>query len=50
MDLFVLHGYANTGLAQIARRAGVLPGSLYYFFPTKEDLLLATAVAQIQSQ
>jgi AcrR family transcriptional regulator len=42
MDLFVFQGYANTGLAQIARKAGVLPGSLYYFFPTKEDLLHAT--------
>ncbi len=42
MDLFVFQGYGNTGLAQIARKAGVLPGSLYYFFPTKEDLLHAT--------
>lgn len=42
MELFVFQGYANTGLAEIARRAGVLPGSLYYFFPTKEDLLHAT--------
>lgn len=42
MDLFAFQGYGNTGLAQIARQAGVLPGSLYYFFPTKEDLLHAT--------
>lgn len=42
MELFAYQGYANTGLAQIARKAGVLPGSLYYFFPTKEDLLHAT--------
>lgn len=42
MELFVNQGYVNTGLAQIARKAGVLPGSLYYFFPTKEDLLHAT--------
>lgn len=42
MELFVLQGYANTGLAQIARKAGVLPGSLHYFFPTKQDLLDAT--------
>lgn len=42
MELFVFQGYGNTGLAQIARQAGVLPGSLYYFFPTKEDLLHAT--------
>lgn len=42
MELFVFHGYERTGLAQIARRAGANPGSLYYFFPTKEDLLAAT--------
>lgn len=42
MELFVYQGYAATGLAQVARKAQVLPGSLYYFFPTKEDLLLAT--------
>lgn len=42
MDLFTFQGYAATGLAQIARKAKVLPGSLYYFFPTKEDLLHAT--------
>lgn len=42
MELFVFHGYGNTGLAEIARRAKARPGSLYYFFPTKEDLLAAT--------
>lgn len=42
MELFVYQGYANTGLAEIAKAAGVLPGSLYYFFPSKEDLLHAT--------
>lgn len=42
MELFVSQGYERTGLAQIARRAGCLPGSLYHFFPTKEDLLRAT--------
>lgn len=46
MELFVFQGYRNTGLAQIARKAGVLPGSLYYFFPTKEDLLHATLEAR----
>jgi AcrR family transcriptional regulator len=42
MELFTLQGYARTGLAQIARRAEANPGSLYYFFPSKEDLLAAT--------
>lgn len=47
MELFVFQGYGNTGLAQIARQAGVLPGSLYHFFPTKEDLLAATLEARL---
>ncbi|MGE0142207.1 MAG: TetR/AcrR family transcriptional regulator [Planctomycetota bacterium] len=42
MELFTFQGYANTPLSQIARKAGVLPGSLHYFFPTKDDLLHAT--------
>jgi AcrR family transcriptional regulator len=40
-DLFYRQGYAATGVAQILKEAGVNSGSLYYFFPTKEDLLLA---------
>lgn len=42
MELFVLQGYERTGLSQIAKKAEVLPGSLYHFFPSKEDLLNAT--------
>jgi AcrR family transcriptional regulator len=42
MELFVFQGYERTGLAQVARKAKAHPGSLYYFFPTKEDLLAAT--------
>jgi AcrR family transcriptional regulator len=40
-NLFWQHGYANTGIAQILKTADVGSGSLYYFFPTKEDLLRA---------
>ncbi len=39
--LFWKQGYAATGIAQILKEAEVNSGSLYYFFPTKEDLLLA---------
>jgi TetR/AcrR family transcriptional regulator, transcriptional repressor for nem operon len=48
MDLFVYNGYERTGLAQIARKAQVLPGSLYHFFPSKEDLLRATLKARLE--
>jgi AcrR family transcriptional regulator len=40
-DLFWSQGYHATGIAQILAKAGAKSGSLYYFFPTKEDLLLA---------
>lgn len=40
-DLFLLQGYSSTGVAEIVRTANVRMGSLYYFFPTKEDLLVA---------
>jgi AcrR family transcriptional regulator len=41
MELFHEQGYQATGVAQILKKADVNSGSLYYFFPTKEDLLLA---------
>jgi AcrR family transcriptional regulator len=40
-ELFHRQGYGATGVAQILRESGVHSGSLYYFFPTKEDLLIA---------
>src|SRR5262249_8941205 len=40
-DLFWKQGYAATGIAEILKEADAGSGSLYYFFPTKEDLLLA---------
>jgi AcrR family transcriptional regulator len=40
-ELFWSRGYEATSLADIAARAKVKSGSLYYFFRTKEDLLVA---------
>lgn len=40
-NLFLKQGYTATGVAQILKEAGARSGSLYYFFPTKHDLLLA---------
>ncbi|HRP62410.1 MAG TPA: TetR/AcrR family transcriptional regulator [Phycisphaerales bacterium] len=40
-QLFLAQGYTATGIAQILKHADAKSGSLYYFFPTKEDLLLA---------
>jgi TetR/AcrR family transcriptional repressor of nem operon len=39
--LFWLRGYAATGIAEILSRAKANPGSFYYSFKTKEELLLA---------
>lgn len=39
--LFLEQGYSSTGIAQILKAADARSGSLYHFFPTKEDLLVA---------
>ncbi|HET8645219.1 MAG TPA: TetR/AcrR family transcriptional regulator [Vicinamibacteria bacterium] len=39
--LFKQQGFDGTTVRQIAKAAGVLPGSLHYRYPTKEALLLA---------
>src|SRR5262249_36090580 len=41
MQLFWEEGYGSTSIADILQAAKVNSGSLYYFFPTKQDLLLA---------
>ena len=41
MELFTTQGYEATSLAEVLQRAGANSGSLYYFFKSKEDLLLA---------
>jgi AcrR family transcriptional regulator len=41
MELFAAKGYACTSVAEILDRSGVGSGSLYHFFPGKQDLLLA---------
>jgi TetR/AcrR family transcriptional regulator, transcriptional repressor for nem operon len=39
--LFAEQGYQATSISEIARRAEANPGSLYFFFPTKQELLVA---------
>lgn len=39
--LFADKGYAGTSMRDIAHACGMLPGSLYYHFAAKEDLLVA---------
>lgn len=40
-DFFVRKGFNGTSIRDIAKAAGMLPGSLYYHFPSKEALLVA---------
>ena len=40
-ELFLQRGYEAVSIADILKKSGVNSGSLYYFFRTKEDLLLA---------
>jgi AcrR family transcriptional regulator len=40
-ELFADHGYDRTSIRDIARRVGLLPGSVYHYFPSKEELFLA---------
>ena len=41
MELFWLKGYGSTSISDILSRSQVNSGSLYHFFPGKQDLLLA---------
>jgi len=45
MELFWEKGYGSTSIADILARASINSGSLYYFFPGKQDLLVAVLEA-----
>src|SRR3954451_16339266 len=45
MELFWLKGYGSTFIADILSRSQVNSGSLYYFFPGKQDVLIAVLAA-----
>lgn len=45
---FAGRGYAGTSMREIAEAAGMLPGSLYYHFSAKEELLAAVYEAGVR--
>ena len=45
MEMFWLKGYGSTSIADILSRSQVNSGSLYYFFPGKQDVLIAVLEA-----
>ncbi|MDB5364621.1 MAG: regulatory protein TetR [Rhodospirillales bacterium] len=45
MQLFAEKGYLSTSVADILKSAGANSGSLYHYFPTKQDVLVAVLEA-----
>lgn len=41
IDSFHRQGFANTSIAEVARKAEIAPGNVFYYFRTKEDLAAA---------
>ena len=48
IKLFAKKGSANTSTAQIAKEAGVSVGTLFHYYKTKDDLLLAIVIPAIK--
>ncbi|CUK18846.1 HTH-type transcriptional repressor KstR [Ruegeria denitrificans] len=48
MSLFGSRGYESVKLEEIAHEAGVSPGTLYSYFKTKNDLLLAVLIQDFE--
>ncbi len=46
---FETHGYKGTSIADIAGDVGVNPGSVHWYFPTKDDLF-AAVVARVAAE
>ena len=40
-EVFGRKGFHETGMREIAERLGMVPGALYYYFESKDDLLFA---------
>jgi len=47
LELFVQQGFSATKVDQVARKAGVTPGTLYVYFANKEALLKAVVYESI---
>lgn len=49
LELFVERGFAATRIEEVAQRAGVSKGTLYLYYPSKEDLFKAVVRQNIAS-
>jgi len=50
LDLFVEKGFASTRSEEVAARAGVSKGTLYLYYPSKEELLKAVIRDNLSSE
>ncbi|MEY2890407.1 MAG: hypothetical protein RJA98_315 [Pseudomonadota bacterium] len=50
LDLFVEKGFAATRSEEVAQRAGVSKGTLYLYYPSKEELLKEVVRAHVVNQ
>ncbi len=50
LDLFVNKGFAATRVEEVAKRAGVSKGTLFLYFPSKEDLFKAVVRKNISGR
>jgi len=49
LDLFVEKGFAATRVEEVAARAGVSKGTLFLYFPSKEDLFKAVVLDNVSA-
>ena len=50
LNLFVTHGVQNTSTAAIAKQAGTAAGTLFLYFPTKQDLINELVMEVVKAQ
>lgn len=48
VELFSIHGFEKTSISQLAKTAGIGKGTVYSYFKTKQDLLLAFCEDEIE--
>jgi TetR/AcrR family transcriptional regulator, regulator of autoinduction and epiphytic fitness len=50
LELFLQHGFDDTSMATVSRRAAIAPNTVYWYFASKDELLLATLDKVLQER